>query len=37
MAYTTQQAVSTLDGYLGIPEDRKEYIEDTKNRGFVLK
>ena len=36
MAYTTQQAVSTLDGYLGIPEDRKEYIEDTKNRGFVL-
>jgi hypothetical protein len=36
MAYTTQQAVNTLNGYLGISEERKEYIEDTKNRGFVL-
>lgn len=36
MAYTTQQAVSALDGYLGIHEDSKEYIENTKNRGFVL-
>lgn len=36
MAYTTQQAVDTLNGYLGISEERKEYIEDTKNRGFVL-
>lgn len=36
MAYTTQQAVDTLNGYLGISEERKEYIEDTQNRGFVL-
>lgn len=36
MAYTTQQAVDTLNGYLGISEERKEYIGDTKNRGFVL-
>lgn len=36
MAYTTQQAVDTLNGYLGISEERKEYINDTKNRGFVL-
>lgn len=36
MAYTTQQAVDTLNGYLGISEERKEYIDDTKNRGFVL-
>lgn len=36
MAYTTQQAVDTLNGYLGISEERKEYIEDTKSRGFVL-
>lgn len=36
MAYTTQQAVNTLNGYLGISEERKEYIEDTKHRGFVL-
>lgn len=36
MAYTTQQAVDTLNGYLGILEERKEYIEDTKSRGFVL-
>ncbi len=36
MAYTTRQAVDTLNGYLGISEERKEYIENTKNRGFVL-
>lgn len=36
MAYTTQQAVDTLNGYLGINNDRKEYIDGTKNRGFVL-
>lgn len=30
MAYTTQQAVDTLNGYLGIGDDKKEYIEDTK-------
>lgn len=34
--YTTQQAVNALDSYLGIHEEAKEFIEDTKNRGFVL-
>ena len=37
MAYTTQQAIVTLNNYLAINESDKEYIEDTKNRGFVLK
>lgn len=36
MAYTTQQAVVTLNGYLSIEESRKRYIDDTKNRGFVI-
>ena len=36
MAYTTNQAVSTLNKYLGITEDDKEFIDDTKKRGFVL-
>ena len=36
MAYTTQQAVVTLNGYLSIEESKKRYIEDTKNRGFVI-
>lgn len=36
MAYTTQQALNTLNGYLGIQEEMKEYIENTKKRGFVL-
>lgn len=35
MAYTTQQAVVTLNGYLSI-ESKKRYIDDTKNRGFVI-
>lgn len=30
MAYTTKQAIETLDGYLSINESDKEYIEDTK-------
>lgn len=37
MAYTTKQAIETLDGYLSINESDKEYIEDTKERGFVFK
>lgn len=36
MAYTTQQAISALDRYLNIQENQKEYIEDTKKRGFLL-
>lgn len=36
MAYTTQQAIETLNGYLLINETDKEYIDDTKKRGFVL-
>lgn len=37
MAYTTKQAIETLDGYLSINESDKEYIEDTKEGGFVFK
>lgn len=37
MAYTTQQAIGTLNGYLSINDTDKEYIENTKKRGFVLK
>lgn len=36
MAYTTQQAVKALDSYLNIEEEVKEFIEDTKKRGFIL-
>ena len=36
MAYTTNQAIATLDGYLGISDDQKELIPKTKGRGFVL-
>lgn len=36
MAYTTQQAIETLNGYLSINETDKEYIDDTKKRGFVF-
>lgn len=36
MAYTTQQAIETLNGYLSINENDKKYIDDTKKRGFVL-
>ncbi|MEG1546956.1 MAG: hypothetical protein RR371_06885, partial [Bacteroides sp.] len=35
MAYTTNQATAALNDYLGIEESQKEYIEDTKERGFV--
>lgn len=36
MAYTTQQAIETLNKYLGIDDSRKKYIDETKNRGFEL-
>ncbi len=35
MAYTTNQAIETLNRYLGINDSDKEIIENTKNRGFV--
>lgn len=37
MAYTTQQAIETLNSYLNINNDQKNIIEDTKNRGFVIR
>lgn len=36
MAYTTQQALDTLNRYLGIADDGKVCIENTKNRGFIV-
>lgn len=36
MAYTTNQAIAALNGYLGISDSQKELIENTKERGFVL-
>ena len=36
MAYTTQQAIETLSGYLNIRDDQKSVIADTKNRGYVV-
>ena len=36
MAYTTQDAVVTLNRYLSIQESDKQYIDDTKNRGFII-
>lgn len=36
VAYTTNQAIVTLNRYLGINESQKKYIENTKERGFVL-
>ena len=35
MAYTTNQAIETLNCYLGINDSDKEIIENTKKRGFV--
>ena len=37
MAYTTNQAIETLNRYLGINDSDKEIIENTKKRGFVYK
>ena len=36
MAYTTNQALETLNRYLGITDDEKQIIETTKGRGFVF-
>lgn len=36
MAYTTQQAIETLNGYLNISDDQKSVIADTKNRGYIV-
>lgn len=36
MAYTTKQALETLNRYLGITDDEKQIIDNTKNRGFVF-
>ena len=36
MAYTTTQALETLNRYLGITDDEKQIIENTKGRGFVF-
>ena len=36
MAYTTNQAIATINEYLGISELEKEFVENTKERGFVL-
>lgn len=37
MAYTTANALTTLNRYLGISESAKSVIPNTKERGFVLK
>lgn len=36
MAYTTNQALATLRGYLDVNENEIEIIDNTKNRGYVL-
>ena len=36
MAYTTNQALETLNRYLGITDDEKQIIENTKGRGSVF-
>lgn len=36
MAYTTNQALETLNRYLGITDNEKQVIENTKGRGFVF-
>lgn len=36
MPYTTNQAIETLNSYLGINNSEKEIIDNTKNRGFVF-
>lgn len=36
MAYTTSHAVEALNEYMGCDEDSKQYIDGTKERGFVL-
>lgn len=36
MAYTTQQAFETLNGYMSMTDSQKEIIDDTKKRGYVV-
>jgi len=36
MAYTTQQALETLNGYMSITDSKKEVIDNTKKRGYVV-
>ena len=36
MAYITSQAVEALNEYMGCDEALKQYIDGTKERGFVL-
>lgn len=36
MAYTTQQALETLNGYMSITDSQKEVVDDTKKRGYVV-
>lgn len=36
MAYTTNQALEALNRYLGITDDEKQIIDNTKCRGFVF-
>ena len=36
MAYTTNQALETLNRYLGVTDDEKQIIENTKGRGVVF-
>lgn len=36
MAYTTNQALETLNRYLGITDGEKQIIENTKDRGFIF-
>lgn len=36
VAYTTNQALETLNRYLGVTDDEKQIIENTKGRGFVF-
>lgn len=36
MAYTTQQALETLNGYMSMTDSQKEVIDDTKKRGYVV-
>jgi len=36
MAYTANNACATIDAYLGLSEDNKRVIPNTKNRGIVV-
>lgn len=36
MAYTTQQAILTLNGYMSVADGHKHIIDETKGRGVVI-